>query len=573
MIKPKKSVESISGYDIPLFLDTSIVKLDSNENIMGPSSKVLDALKNIEQTDIQYYPAYGELINHIAQYNSVENSMILPTNGADDALKLIIDTFIDAHNSILAVTPSFVMPKIYSKSAGCEYKEIKYKQKWVFPVDEVIENINIKTKLIIVTTPNNPTGEAVSRDNLVKIIESAPNILILVDETYSNYAKDNFTDLALKYSNVIITRSMSKDFALAGLRLGYILSHPENILNLKKIMSPYNVNVVAAIAGIVALNDLAYMEFVKSEVEESRRILKEAFKPLAQEIFESEANFLLVDFGSSADFIHRKLLNAGILVKSFASNSELRTCLRVTLPNSEVARRISEKLKPKELLIFDMDGVIVDTRNSYRLAIKGTYEHFSGKELTPEDIQHAKNQGGLNNDWDLTEFLLRKSGIIADFQEIVNKFQELYFGQNGSGFIQNETMIISRESLLNLSKTYDMAIFTGRPKLEAEFALQRWNLEELFFPVITMDDIPKEFHKPDPYGVNYILDIVKPSTSYYLGDTVDDMIAAQQANVLGIGVLPPQDKSEDLLNRLNSAGAFEVLDDTEKIIDFLGILS
>ena len=566
MIQPKKAILDAQGYEPPLYLDNYLMKLDLNENIIGPSPRVIEALRDISKEDLQFYPAYGKLISKIAEYNEISPEMILPTNGADEAIKYIFDTFIEFGDTVLTVTPTFSMPQIYAKTSGCNYLEVKYEEKWVFPIDNFLKSINEKTRLIIITTPNSPTGDTISKDNLVKIINAAPNSIILIDETYSSFAKEKFTDLACQYNNVIITRSMSKDFALAGLRLGYIITNKQNIDYLKRIISPYSVNTLAAKAAIAALDDKEHIELVKQQVLESKNILIDGLKGLSKAVYPSEGNFLLVDFGDKADFIYKRLLNSGIKVKYFQNNPEIPSCFRISIPAPEQTQILLNILKDRDLLIFDMDGVLIDTTNSYRIAIKETYKHFSNKDITPKEIQLAKNQGGLNNDWDLTEFLLKNSGFNVPKQDIVDKFQELYYGNDGNGFILNEDLLTNPEFFRNLAKKYDLAIFTGRPKIEAEFFLKRWNLEDAFSIVITMDDVPDGFHKPDPYGINHILKQITPLNTYYFGDTPDDMISARKAGVNGVGILPPQDKSEGLRNKLLSEGAMVILNNVEDLI-------
>lgn len=570
MIKPKKTLISANGYDIPEYIDKTKLKLDSNENLIGPSVKVIEAIKNITDNDIKYYPAYGELVRQIARYNNLDNSMILPTNGADDAIKVIFDTFIDAQDTVLNSNPTFVMPKIYAIGVGCTYKEFICQEKWAYPVDDIIANIDESTKLVIVTTPNNPTGEAISEQQLLKILDAAKNSLVLLDETYSNYAKEQFTHLIKKYENLVIIRSMSKDFALAGLRLGYIIADSQIINNFKKIISPYNVNNIAVIAGIAALNDESYINMVKSLVDESKAIITKGFSNIAKKIYPSEANFLLIDFGEKAEFVYKRLLSANIEVKSFIGSKLLDNCLRITMPHPDQAKMIVDVVnKKRDLIIFDMDGVLIDTSNSYRLAIKETYQYFSGKPLLKQSIQDAKNIGGLNNDWDLTLYLLKQDGFDVSPNRLIDKFQELYFGESADGFINNEEILIEPDVLMDLSKTYDLAIFTGRPKSEALFALKKWGIANLFSVIITMDDIPDGYHKPHPYGVSKILQIISPVKTYYLGDTIDDMSAAKQGGVNGIGILPPQDKSCELRESLIAYGAKYVLDETYKLPEYL----
>jgi len=565
MILPKKTIINAQGYEIALYPDNSLMKLDFNENALGPSPKVLEALRNISENDIRFYPALGDLISLLASMNNVEKSMILPTDGADEAINYIFDTFIEKNDDVITVTPAFSMPKVYAISTGCNYKEIQYRERWVFPIDDFLKNINDKTRMVIVTTPNSPTGEAISRENLVKIIEKAKNSIVMVDETYSSFAKEQFQDLALKYKNVIITRSMSKDYALAGLRLGYIISDPENIEYIRRIISPFSVNSLAARAAIAAINDREYFNWMKDQINQSKQILTEGLTALGAKVYPSESNFLCVDFGEKAEFIYKRLLNSGIKVKYITNDPDLKNCFRITAPSVEQAKVFLKALEKRDMIIFDMDGVLVDTTNSYRMAIKETYKYFIRKEISSDEIQKAKNQGGLNNDWDLTEYLLINAGVNIPKQEIINKFQELYFAENGKGYILNETLLADPEFFKELAKKYDLAIFTGRPRIEAEFVLKRWELENAFSMLVAMEDVPEGFHKPDPYGIKQIQGIIPSLNTYYLGDTPDDMMSARKAGVKGIGILPPQDKSSELKNRLSSEGAVVVLDNVQEI--------
>lgn len=559
MILPKKSIIDAEGYEVPLYLDDYLMKLDFNENLIGPSPKVLEAIKNISFKDIKFYPAIGNLISEIASINNIDQSMIMATNGADEAINYVFDTFIEPNDNVITVKPSFSMPKVYAKSTGCNYIEIDYEEKWVFPTDEFLNNIDEKIKMVIITTPNSPTGEVVIREDLLKILNKAKNSIVLLDETYSSFAKEQFHDLVTDYKNLIITRSMSKDYALAGLRIGYIISNPENIELIRRIISPYSVNNIAAIAAVAALKDKEFFADMKAKIQESKKILSEGLTALGAVVYPSEGNFLCVDFGKKAEFIYKKLLNSGIKVKYYTNDPDLKNCFRLTVPAPEQAKILLDILKTRELIIFDMDGVLVDTSNSYRTAIKETFKYFAGKDITHEQIQQAKNSGGLNNDWDLTEYLLKNAGFNIPKTEIIAKFQELYFPENGEGLILNENLLAEPEFFKSLAKKYDLAIFTGRPKAEAEFVLKRWNLENSFFMLIAMEDVPEGFHKPNPYGIKLIQDVIKSDNVYYLGDTPDDMISARKAGINAIGVLPPQDKSNELKNMLISEGAIDVL--------------
>ena len=565
MVEPKKQLKNAIGYD-PTSDEKYVMKLDFNENLIGPSPKVLEAIKKIDKETIRLYPSYANLSAAIAQYQGVSQDMVLPTNGADEALNYIINTFVEPDENIVTVLPSFLMSKIYSRITGAEYREIGYKEKWIYPIDEVLSSIDTKTKLIIVTSPNSPTGELISDENLIKIIENAQNALVLIDETYATYANKSYVYLAREYSNVAIVKSMSKDFAIAGLRLGYIISDRQNINYVRTIASPCNVNSIAVIAAIAALSDRKHLEMVKCEIEKSKKYLTEAFSEIAT-VYPSEANFLCVDFGDKAQALYERLLLNGIKTKIY-TEGVLKNHFRLTIPPLAQAKKLAELVNPKNLIVFDMDGVLIDVGNSYRLAVKKTFEYFSGLELHSDKIQEAKNLGGLNNDWDLTEYLLIQQDIRIEKQLIIDKFQEFYYGENGEGLIQNEELLICKNILKNLAKNHQLAIFTGRPRKEAIFSLEYFGIKNIFSSIVTMDDLDEDLQKPNPYGLFIIMSKLKPKNVFYLGDTLDDMIAAHEAKVNAVGVLPPQDKTKNLKKLLKLNGAMVVLNNVNEVAKF-----
>ena len=571
MVKPKKQLNGVSGYDHQLYIEDYKMKLDSNENLLGPSDKVVEVLKNITGDDVKFYPAYGELISTIARTNNVSEEMVLPTNGGDEAICYLLNTFLEEDENIVTAIPTFIMSKIYARISNSVYKEVPYKQKWIYPIDDVLASIDDKTKIVLITTPNSPTGDSISEDNLLKIIEKAKtqNTLVMIDQTYGSYSDNNYVSFASKFDNVAIVRSMSKDFALAGLRLGYIISNAENINHVKKIFNPFSVNIIAAKAGVASLQDTTHFEFVRDEISRSKNIVAEGLKDLAI-VYPSDGNFLCIDFKERAPYIYKKLLKHGIKVK-FMHDGLVKNCFRVSMPSNKDAQGLVDVIKESpKLIIFDIDGVLVDTSKSYRMAIKSTFAFFAKKELSFDKIREAKNLGGLNNDWDLTEYLLQEEGLRIPKQTIVDKFQSLYFGHGGDGLIRNESLLISKEKLEELSTNFDLAIFTGRPRVEAEFILKYFGIYDLFSPIITMDDLPENRQKPYPDGILKIVDVVQPSETYYLGDTQDDMLAAKTAEVKGIGILPPQDKSETLKQLMSNHQPVVILDNTKDIIEYMG---
>ena len=210
-----------------------------------------------------------------------------------------------------------------------------------------------------------------------------------------------------------------------------------------------------------------------------------------------------------------------------------------------------------------MDGVLINAK-SYRETIAKTFEKFSGKTVSQEEIQQVKNLGGMNNDWDLTMYLLEKEGIKISYEELVETFQKIYW-DDGKGLINIEMPLFERKMFDELSKNFNLAIFTGRLKQEAMFAINKFKIADLFFPVITTDDIPMGMGKPNPLGLNIIKDMTISSNYCYFGDTTDDILCAKSAGYKAVGVLPPQDKSEELINLMKNKGADEVISSVSEI--------
>lgn len=569
MIKPRKSVENMNGYFVPLYERSWDLKIDSNENNYGPSPKVLEAIKNCNISDISYYPYYGELSEKIAIYQGFSIDNIKVTNGADEAIQAVIQTYLEPGEYTLTLDTSFEMPVIYTQIQGGQIIKVPYKEKWVFPVDEFLRELNNPgIKIIYIASPNNPTGNIIKENDLRKIIERASDKVVIIDETYANYSGSTYKDLVKEYDNVFLIRSFSKDFALAGIRLGYIISNKENINNLRKVVSPFSVNSLAMLAGIEALNDIGYFYSIKKEILDSKKELKMFFETLGAEVYDSEANFLLADFKQKSEFIYNRLIKENIAVKIYKTDGILKNHLRITIPTKEGVKKIKNALKIKPCLVFDMDGVLINAANSYRVTIQKTYENYTGKTVSSDEIQSVKNLGGYNNDWDLTKYLLDKEGLNVSYGEIVDMFQKIYWN-NGEGLINNENILFNKAFFEELSKEYNLSIFTGRLRKEAMYALKKFNADSLFFPIITTDDIPHGKGKPDPFGLNLTKEMTISDSYYYFGDTPDDILAAKAAGYTPVGVLPPQDKSEELKQTLQNAGAKFVIDSINNLKSIL----
>ncbi|MEA3343947.1 MAG: histidinol-phosphate transaminase [archaeon] len=569
MIKPKLSVQKMEKYNPPLEGRRGKLRLDFNENTHGCSLKVIEALKKINAEEVSSYPEYKKFRKRLADYINIDVSEILLTNGADEAIKVVMDTFIEKEDEIIISTPTFSMFKVYASIACARINSILYNKDLSFPTKKVIDKINSSTELVILVNPNNPTGTVINENDIVKILKKAENknTLILIDEAYYQYYSKSAKELIKKYENLIVIHTFSKAFGLAGLRLGYIISNTEIIRNLEKVISPYSVNSLALVAGSAAINDTKFVNNYVSKVKRNKQYIVKELNRLGIKTYPTQANFLVANFGEKSDIVYKKLKQKNILIRNVTKYPLLSDCLRITVGTKEQCSRLIKEIRyilRKKVLLFDMDGVLVDVSNSYRLAIKKTSEFFTKEEIKEEEIQRFKEKGGYNNDWDLAEAIILEKNIKIPKPEIIQKFQELL-----KGLMNNEKWLLSKKVLSELYKSYRLGIVTGRPGEEAYYALNKAKVLKYFDVIITSKDYPEEKAKPDPFSINLALKQLGDDGAVYLGDTIDDMKAAKNAGIRAIGVLPPNTSGNKLRELLKQNSAKLVLKDINDITKLL----
>lgn len=221
-----------------------------------------------------------------------------------------------------------------------------------------------------------------------------------------------------------------------------------------------------------------------------------------------------------------------------------------------------------DVIVFDMDGVLVEVTQSYREAIRETVKHFTGADVSHDTIQDFKTAGGWNNDWKLSHRLIGDLGKDVPYSEVVDRFNLIFFGADGNGLIRKEEWMPRDGLLENLAKRAALAIFTGRVKYEADATLGRYASHIVFAPLVTDDDVLNP--KPAPDGLRIIQQHYPGKHIWYLGDTVDDARSAQSAGVPFIGVSTPHNpRHEEVTGSLRNLGAFAVLADINDLVTLL----
>lgn len=221
-------------------------------------------------------------------------------------------------------------------------------------------------------------------------------------------------------------------------------------------------------------------------------------------------------------------------------------------------------VKAPDVLVFDMDGVLVEVSRSYREAIRETVQHFTGELVTHDLIQDFKNAGGWNNDWLLSHRLIADRGKSVEYAEVVDYFNQVFLGENGDGLIRYEQWMPHPGLLPSLAERTSLAIFTGRAKFEADITLQRHANDITFHPLITDESVQNP--KPAPDGLHLIQQAHPEKTIWYLGDTVDDARSALAANVPFIGVSTPHNpRHQEIASILREHGAFAIISDINQL--------
>jgi len=324
----------------------NIVKLASNENPLGPSKKVLTAIEQASQT-LSLYPdgnGFG-LKSAIADKYQLNIDQITLGNGSNDVLELIARAFVSPTEEVLFSQYAFAVYPLVTQAIGAT-AVIAPADNYGHDLATMASLITDKTKLIFIANPNNPTGTYLTVEALENFIANVPaQTLVVLDEAYVEYGKQdiNSIDWLAKYSNLIITRTFSKAYGLAGLRVGYALSHPDVADLLNRIRQPFNVNSLALAAAQTALNDDDYIAETKQLNAAGMAQLMAGFEDLKLDYIPSKGNFITVDVRRKGDQVFAELLQLGVIVRP-VGNYGLPQHIRVSIGLAVENQRFLEAL-------------------------------------------------------------------------------------------------------------------------------------------------------------------------------------------------------------------------------------
>jgi histidinol-phosphate aminotransferase len=288
---------------------------------------------------INRYPEYGRLEQAVADYCGANKDQVLLTNGSDQAIDVAFRTFIDPGDNVIIPSPTFGMIEQAAELAGANITVPLYlKPDLTFPFDEVLAT---PAKLIVICNPNSPTGTLVKADDIAKIAASVPKAVVMVDEAYFEFSGVTAIPLIQKYPNIVVTRTFSKAFGLAGLRLGYAIGSAEHIAEMRKVCGPYAVSSIAQAAGLAVLKDQqAMVAYVREVMNQAKPFVKQFFTTNHICFYGSSANFILFQ-PNNWKAVLDSLAKDGILVRA-QDRPGTPGCLRLTIGTLQEMERFIE---------------------------------------------------------------------------------------------------------------------------------------------------------------------------------------------------------------------------------------
>ncbi len=342
MLKARECVREMREYQSPATSPLADLRLDLNESTTGCSPRVLAKLNNMDAKTLALYTPREPAEKMVAQFLGRKPSEVLLTNGADEGIDLLCRAYLDPEDEIVIMVPAFAMYEVFAQEPGAKVVRVPAGPEFSFPVQKVIDAVTERTRVVVITNPNNPTGIAVSRAGIMKVLEAAPNAAVLLDEAYFEFYGQTMMDQIGSIPNLFIVRTFSKAYGLAGLRLGVLAGAEEHVSVLRRICSPFNVNAFAVECVAEALADRQFVADYVEQVRTSREWLQQQLESLGFKCWPSQANFVLCRFGDGKKVILEALLARGIALRD---RPDCEGCVRITIGTQLEMERVVSELK------------------------------------------------------------------------------------------------------------------------------------------------------------------------------------------------------------------------------------
>ena len=310
------------------------LRLHLNENTGGCSPRVLEALRSLRSEDVSTYPEYTDVVLACAAHFGVDPEWVLLTNGLDEGLLMAAVGHIAAKRIFDAETivplPAFDPYPNASAAVGASIVRVAAGPDYTFPTADVLAAITPRTRMIFLNTPNNPTGQLIPIPDLKRIAAAAPEAVVLIDEAYIEFGGTSFLPELATHPNVLIGRTFSKAYGLAGMRVGILIGQAPVLDPIRAVTLPFNINSVAIAATRAALQDEGFLPRYAAQVAESRERLYDACRRLGLQFWPSAANFVMICPGDAAPLFVETLAARGVHVRDKSKDPATPGCIRVT---------------------------------------------------------------------------------------------------------------------------------------------------------------------------------------------------------------------------------------------------
>jgi histidinol-phosphate aminotransferase len=345
MPEHRLSIQNMRPYSPPTGGRHDKLRLDFNENTVGCSPRVAAFLKEAITRDLlATYPDYKEVRADLSTFLGVRESELVLTNGTDEAIQVLVNTFVEAGDEVVVMSPSYAMYRFYAEVAGATIVEVPYEAVDLsFNLERLINSVSESTKAILLANPNNPTGTAIASTDLETLLRRAPQACVLVDEAYFEFYGQTMLGRLSEFENLFVSRTFSKAYGMAAMRMGCLMSRESNVGALRKGQSPYSVNMLGALAAREAIKDADYTANYVESALDGRRVIESSLRRKGVPFWPSEANFVLFDAGAHADKCLRKCGDAGVLIRD--RRHEIPGALRVTAGTPAQVERFVEVLE------------------------------------------------------------------------------------------------------------------------------------------------------------------------------------------------------------------------------------
>lgn len=340
---PRARVQAMKEYHPPLGCRDAL-RLDFNENTVACSPKVREVLGQISAGALTRYPEREPIEAIIATHLEIQADQVALTNGVDEAIHVLFETFLGEGDELLLPVPTYTMYEVYASATDACAVTVQAADNLAFPFERLVAAISPQTKVIAIANPNSPSGSVATREQILEIARRAPQAVLLVDEAYFHFYGETLMDLVGTLPNLVVARTFSKAYGLAGLRLGLLAGGAELMRWVRRVLSPYSVNSLALACLPAAIGDTTYLDWYVGEVLAARGDFEAALDKEGVRRWPSCTNFVLVEIGARHREFVGLMRDAGVLVRDRSSDPGCDGRVRITVGTREQMRLAAKAL-------------------------------------------------------------------------------------------------------------------------------------------------------------------------------------------------------------------------------------